>query len=135
MKKNLEYYQHYSNSHNHWKFKMLRSKLGWAAEGRFWALNNMIALSDNCLLDLNRKNLRATVINDLDMTEEEFNHFIIVLAADCELVIALDGIVTSEIVRDNLKEVMKQRERARGYKIKSHSKNENPAIHLLSKIK
>lgn len=135
MKKNLEYYQHYSNSHNHWKFKMLRSKLGWQAEGRFWALNNMIALSDNCLLDLNRKNLRATVINDLDMTEEEFNHFIKVLVADCELVISLDGIVTSEIVRDNLKEVMKNRERSKYYRVKSQSKNENSTLHLLNKIK
>lgn len=114
---------------------MLRSKLGWQAEGRFWALNNMIALSDNCLLDLNRKNLRATVINDLDMTEEEFNHFIKVLVADCELVISLDGIVTSEIVRDNLKEVMKNRERSKYYRVKSQSKNENSTLHLLNKIK
>lgn len=135
MKKNLEYYQHYSNSHNHWKFKMLRSKLGWQAEGRFWALNNMIALSDNCLLNLNRKNLRATVINDLDMTEEEFDHFMKVLVADCELVISLDGIVTSEIVRDNLKEVMKNRERSKYYRVKSQSKNENSTLHLLNKIK
>jgi hypothetical protein len=113
MKRNINYYQHYTDSHNHWKFKLLRSKLGWSGEGRFWALNNMIASADDCTLDLNRKNLKASVMFDLGMSQEEFDEFINVLTNECELILNLDGIITTEIVRDNLQEVMKQRERAR----------------------
>jgi hypothetical protein len=131
LKKTLEYYQHYSSSHNHWKFKLLRSKFGWAAEGRFWALNNMIALSDDCLLDLNRKNLKATVMSDLQLSEDEFDNFISVLVKDCELLISLDGAVTNEILRTNLAEVMKQRERMKERRTKSVQDN----LHLLSKFK
>lgn len=135
MKRNINYYQHFVDSHNHWKFKLLRSKLGWAAEGRFWALNNMIASSDDCVLDLNRKNLRATVISDLGLKEDEFDEFLRVLIDDCELLISLDGSLTTEIVRDNLKEVMKQRERMRERRAKAQSKNDNSTLQLLSKFK
>ena len=43
MKNNLEYYQHFTDSHNHPKFKMFRVKYGWAgddlpADGRQLAL-------------------------------------------------------------------------------------------------
>ncbi len=123
MKRNINYYQHYTDSHNHWKFKLLRSKLGWSGEGRFWALNNMIASADDCTLDLNRKNLKASVMFDLGMSQEEFDEFINVLTNECELILNLDGIITTEIVRDNLQEVMKQRERARLNK--KHLKNQS----------
>lgn len=123
MKRNINYYQHYTDSHNHWKFKLLRSKLGWSGEGRFWALNNMIASADDCTLDLNRKNLKASVMFDLGMSQEEFGEFINVLTNECELILNLDGIITTEIVRDNLQEVMKQRERARLNK--KHLKNQS----------
>lgn len=113
MKKNINYYQHYTDSHNHWKFKLLRSKFGWEGEGRFWALNNMIAASDECTIDLNRKNLKTSVMFDLNLSEAEFDNFINFLSNECELIINLDGIITTETVRDNLREVMKQRERAR----------------------
>lgn len=133
MKKSLEYYQHYSSSHNHWKFKLLRSKLGWAAEGRFWALNNMIALSDDCLLDLNRKNLKATVMSDLQLSEEEFEDFLGILVKDCELLISLDGAVTNDTLRTNLAEVMKQRERAKDRR--SSKTNDQESLQFLSKFK
>ena len=125
MKKTLEYYQHYSSSHNHWKFRLLRSKLGWSAEGRFWALNNMIALSDDCLLDLNRKNLKATVMSDLQLSEQEFENFISVLVKDCELLISLDGAVTNETLRTNLAEVMKQRERMKEKRLAKPADQDN----------
>lgn len=135
MKKTLDYYQHYTNSHSHWKFRLLRTKLGWAGEGRFWALNNMIALSDDCILDINRKNLRATVISDLGMDEKSFNEFIQILTNDCELIINLDGKVTTEIVRENLKEVMKNRLRAKENRTQSQSNNKNSTLNLLSNFK
>ena len=125
MKNNLTYYQHYVDSHNHWKFKLLRSTLGWSAEGRFWAFNNMIASSDDCILKLNKKAIRACVINDLGMNEEEFEKFITVLSNECELIINLDGNVTTETVRDNLKTVLKEREAARARKLKKSSQYDN----------
>jgi len=97
--------------------------MGWSAEGRFWALNNMIAQSDECILNLNRKNLKATVMSDLGLKEDEFIEFISVLKNDCELVIDLDGRITTETVRENLKEVMKEREAARLRKLKSQSQS------------
>lgn len=83
----------------------------------------MIASADDCTLDLNRKNLKASVMFDLGMSQEEFDEFINVLTNECELILNLDGIITTEIVRDNLQEVMKQRERARLNK--KHLKNQS----------
>ena len=60
---------------------------------------------------------------DLGMSQEEFDEFINVLTNECELILNLDGIITTEIVRDNLQEVMKQRERARLNK--KHLKNQS----------
>ena len=132
MKKNINYYQHFADSHNHWKFKLLRSKLGWSGEGRFWALNNMIAASDDCTIDLNRKNLKASVMLDLGLSVEEFDEFIKILSDECELILNLDGIITTEIVRDNLREVMKERERARLNKkhVKPQSDNKTQNLRI-----
>ena len=135
MKNNLTYYQHYVNSHAHWKFKLLRSKLGWEGEGRFWALNNMIGDSENCILKLNKKPLKASVITDLGMTEKEFDEFLKILSQECELIIWLDGSITTEIVRENLKKVMKERDAARIRKLKNKSQydNEPPLFSLSAK--
>ncbi len=113
MKKNITYYPHYIDSHNHWKFKLLRSLLGWEAEGKFWTLNNMIAASENCILKLSKKQIRAAVMNDLSLSSEQFERFITVLTHECELIINLDGSITTDVVRDSLHLVMKDREEAR----------------------
>ena len=55
MKKNIEYYRHFSGADQHPKFEMLRAKYGWSGDGKFWALNNRIALASNCILDLSKK--------------------------------------------------------------------------------
>jgi len=125
MKNNLAFYSHYVDSHNHWKFKLLRSLLGWEAEGRFWALNNMIAASDQCILKINKKNIRACVISDLGMDENSFTEFLNILTNDCELLINLDGSITTELVRDSLKLVMKEREAARIRKKQSMNQSKN----------
>lgn len=134
MKNNLTYYQHYCDSHNHWKFKLLRSTLGWSAEGRFWALNNMIANSSGCILKLYNKKIRACVMSELNFTEDEFNNFIKVLTKDCELIINIDGSITTEIVRDNLREVNKQREAARKRKQRLQEGKNNNKENTLSRI-
>lgn len=125
MKNNIEYYCHYANSHNHPKFKLLRLKYGWAGEGRFWALNNIIAGSDNCILNLNKKYVIASVSSDLGMSIEEFQEFISYLSKECELLIDIDGNVSTENVRETFKEVMKQRVRNKENREKAIlSKNE-----------
>ena len=121
MKNNLNYYTHYANSHNHWKFKLLRSKYGWAGEGRFWALNNMIADSDQCTLNLARKNIKATVANDLNFTLQELDEFITFLVQDAELIKVIGHLYYTENVRDDYQKVLKEREAARARKIKSSS--------------
>jgi hypothetical protein len=121
MKKNISFYSHYVNAHNHWKFKLLRNKYGWEAEGKFWALNNMIGNSDQCLLNLNKKNIRNSVAADLDFTLDEFDEWINFLEKECELIISLDGQIYTEIVREDYKRVMKEREAARIRKAKSQN--------------
>ena len=79
----------------------------------FWALNNMIAASDNCALKISKKQIRAAVMNDLSLSSEEFERFITILTHECELIINLDGYITKDIVRDSLQLVMKDREEAR----------------------
>jgi uncharacterized protein YxjI len=118
LKRNITYYPHYVDSHNHWKFKLLRSPLGWEAEGKFWALNNMIAASENCVLKLSKKQIRAAVMNDLSLSSEQFERFITILTHECELIIDLDGCITTDIVRDSLQLVMKDREESRKRKQK-----------------
>lgn len=133
MKRNITYYNHYVNSHHHWKFKLLRSSYGWSGEGKFWALNNMIADADQCVLNLNKKNIRISVAADLDFSIEEFNRWIDFLVKDCELIKSLDGQIYTEIVRDNYTFVMKEREAARRRKLKSSPELQSNALKLLSK--
>ena len=90
---------------------MLRSKYGWEGEGRFWALNNLIGSAENCILDLNKKAVQVSIADELDYSVEVLMEFIQFLAEECELVISLDNKLTTEMVRENLKEVMKQRKR------------------------
>lgn len=47
------------------------------------------------------------------MSEEEFENFISILTSQCELLINIDGSITTDIVRENFKEVMKERTRAK----------------------
>lgn len=119
MKKNLAFYSHYCNSHNHWKFKLLRSKFGWAGEGKFWALNNMIGDSENCILNLNKKNIKASIAADLQFSLSELDEYIDFLITECELIKSLDGQIYTKQVRDDYTRVMKEREAARLRKLKS----------------
>ena len=130
MKKNIAWYDHSSSSHVHWKFKLLRSKFGWEGEGRFWALNNIIAQSDDCLLDLNRKNLFVSVSSDLGLTADEFKEYLDFLINECELLIDLDGRVTNDTLRESLFKVMKSRERARAKKQESSQNKSTGGLNI-----
>ena len=119
MKKNLVYYQHYTNSHQNPKFILLRSKYGWAGEGKFRALNNMAADSDHCHLDISKDYKVAAYAEVLGFTVLEFKQFVYYLVNECELFHKIGDIhITNEILQENISEVMKKREASRKRKEK-----------------
>jgi len=113
MKKNLDYYQHDANSHNHPKFKMLRLRYKWEGEGKFWALNNMVAKSESCKLNLNKGYNKAIIASDLDFNMEEFDEFLKYLAKDCKLIKMKGGVITTETTQENYERVHGDRVEAR----------------------
>ena len=88
---------------------------GWAAEGRFWALNNMIAISDNCKLDLTKKRNIGVIADELSLSSPELLDYLAVLTSeDVELLQETEpGIYTTKIVQETLESVMEDRERSR----------------------
>ena len=113
MKNNLSYYRHQADAHNHPKFKMLRAKYGWAGEGKFWALNNMIAKAENCKLDLNEKFLRGAACGDLNFSFEELDEYISFLCNECKLIQYEDGVIFTNDTQDCLVDVSSDRISAR----------------------
>lgn len=91
MKNNISYYRHEVNSHEHWKFKTLRRKYKWDGEGKFWALNNMIAESENCILDLSDNDKLTAIATELDFDSKDFIEFIDYLVHTCKLVTIPNG--------------------------------------------
>ncbi len=124
MKNNIDYYQHFATSHEHPKFKLLRSEYGWAGEGMFWALNNEIAKSENCELDISRKFILANLLDLFRMTKEDFEKFLNFLVEECELIIRNGDIITTEIVQENFGKVIEKRKKNKSfYEKKSIQKN------------
>ena len=114
MKQNIEFYPHYATSDQHAKFKMLRVQFGWEGEGKFWALNNRIALSESCCLDISKKYNKAALASDLNFTLEKFDEFILFLKDDCELIKECEnGIITTDIIQETFVKVMQERGKAR----------------------
>lgn len=114
MKRNIEFYPHYSLADQHAKFKMLRVQFGWEGEGKFWALNNRIALSEECCLDISKKYNKAALANDLNFTLEKFDEFINFLNDECELIKKCgNGSITTDIIQETFAKVMGERGKAR----------------------
>ena len=109
MKENIEYYRHFSGADQHPKFEMLRAKYGWAGDGKFWALNNRIALASNCVLDLSKKYVKASIANALDFTLAEFDEFLIYLLEECDLIIQVESGITTNEVQENYVKVSEKR--------------------------
>jgi len=109
MKNNIDYYRHEANSHQHPKFKMLRVKYGWEGEGKFWALNNMIAQADNCELDLSKEYVRSTIAYDLGFSLTEFDEFITYLSDKCRLIHKNTNIITTDITQETLNHLSTKR--------------------------
>lgn len=120
MKTNLEWYPHRKDSHRHPKFKLLRTlygsgDLGWAMEGRFWALNNLIADSSECKLDISKTRNKAVVAEELGLPLTELETFISrLISPDVELLFEVEpGIYTTKKIADALENTLSERERSR----------------------
>jgi len=124
VKNNLEFYQHHVNAHNHWKFKALRREYartfknysdpdGWAGEGKFWALNNLIASEEGAMLDTSNEVLMLEISSDLCFSIEEFSAFIDILVNRCKLVRKFDHFLTTKRVQTIFTEVQGYREKER----------------------
>lgn len=113
MKNSINFYPHYTDSHEHWKFELLRAKYDWQGEGIFWALNNLIGKSEDTILDLNNKAKRASIAAKFKFNFDEFESYLQYLAVDCELIIYKDGLVTTHIVKNVMSEVLEKRRKER----------------------
>lgn len=83
----IKSFPHDVRSFQHWKFQALRKAYGWAGEGKFWALNCMIATSESCTLDLTEPDVREMLVSELGFgNEKELLWFITFLTSDeCRL--------------------------------------------------
>ena len=111
MKTNIKHFQHDVDAPNSPKFKMLRSKYGWAGDGRFWALNCMIGNAENCTLDLNKEYVEASIAVDLNLTLEELREFLNFLSEKCKLIIMENGLIQTERTQEVLNFCNKERDR------------------------
>ncbi|PRY51502.1 uncharacterized protein DUF4373 [Arcticibacter pallidicorallinus] len=127
MKNNIDYYRHEANSHEHPKFKALRAKYGWAGEGQFWALNNIIGQSDGCKLDLNKGYNRLSIATDLGMSPDDFDQYISFLAEACHLISIEEGVISTDIVSETYRVVNEEREKDRARKELRMQKKAIPA--------
>ena len=99
----LPSFPHDSRAHKHWKFEKLRSRFGWAGEGRFWALNGIIAATDACCLDLGDVGVVAMLCHELGMEgQTDLEAFIAYLRDHCRLVRAEGQVITTGMVQDQL---------------------------------
>lgn len=131
MKFNLSYYQHFSDSHQQPQFKLLRAKYGWAGEGKYWALINTIASSDNCLLDISNPLSLGMYAVDLDFNYEEFIIFLDFLCSrDCGLLIRVENYVTTTELQEIFNTVMKERKASRERRLKSLVKQKDGTYKL-----
>lgn len=116
MKNNISYYPHKTNSNNHWKFKTLRKKFGWAGEGKFWALHNIICDSEHCFLLLEDEEKFLSIAADIDLTSDELNSFLEFLIDKCKLLLKIENKITTDTAQETLHEVMTKRKYQRNWK-------------------
>lgn len=112
MKRNLDYYSHDCTSHTERGFRYLRSKYGWAGEGKFYALKNLIGNSDGCKLDLTEEFDIGYYADILDFKLDEFKEYLEFIEKKCKLIKRVDNFIIIDDLLENLAQVMKGRKYA-----------------------
>jgi hypothetical protein len=139
MKSNINFYRHDIDSHADPKFRFIRSKFGWAGEGRFWALNNLIAGADQCWLDLRTPKKRKETCLELEMTDEELVAFIEFLRDDVDILVRAkesELIVTTARIQEVFERVERDRGRKRaGFQPRSQKSEDVGRGGLPSEVK
>lgn len=109
-------FPHAADSFKHRKFQNLRKVYGWEGEGRFWALNGIIASSPQCQLRDNDGTLWDQISGELDMTVDALRSFIDFLASpDCRLLRRTGDAFTTQAVVDSLREKERRAASNRNY--------------------
>lgn len=123
MKDNIAFFSHYSDAIDNPKNQALIAEYGFEGYGRFWALNEFIGKASNCKLDISKKRNKAAIANKLQLSIQEFDHFIEFLADDeeCGLLKIEDGFIWTEQTQEDLGRAMSSREAA----AKQRNKNKN----------
>lgn len=123
IRNNILSFDHDCDAFEHPKFLALRSRYGWEGDGRFWALNGMIARSDGARLDLSRYFVKAGVMQKLGMTETEFDQFIAFLSDpdSCGLIDNEGGILSTDRTQLELQAASRSREFERDRKERTRS--------------
>lgn len=118
MKTHLVYFKHYTNSFSSPKIEKLFSNYKDIEEslaylGRYWALLEIIASNDNCILDLTDKINVNSYAKKLFLSLNEFEKFILTLK-DLKLIkeVGQNKFTTSEI-EESFEQVSNEREKAR----------------------
>ena len=135
LKDNILFFSHDADSPNNWKFAALHlhypGEKGWAMEGRFWALNCMIADAEACRLDLGRRGVEIDTARRLGISVEELREFIGFLSDKeaCDLLNKVDGVVWTDRCQEELERVRKSRKHDRDRKGPDipDGKQDNPA--------
>lgn len=137
IKDNIMFFSHDANASRHWKFNSLRNhyaEKGWAMEGRYWALNGMIAESEGCRLDLSRAAIRLNTANILDLSLQELDDFVHFLTDhdSCDLLNSEGGIVWTDRCDEELNSARKARESDRRRKGEYSERNPTGKTSILA---
>lgn len=126
MKNDLPFFSHDNDARNNLKMKALRARYGWTGYGQFWALNEAIAASPACRLDISRKVIRAGVACELGLTPDGFDDFLTFLSDpdECGLIVYEDGIVTTDRTQEDYERIAPEREKARARYIRKATSGE-----------
>ncbi|MEX2444485.1 MAG: Lin1244/Lin1753 domain-containing protein [Alkalispirochaeta sp.] len=129
MKNNIDYFTHYTRASRNRKFKALRARYGYEGQGRFWHLNEIIAESDNCRLDLADDLAFDSLADDLSMRTQDLQEFLTFLEERCRLIQRDEsGAVTTEQVQEDLLRVMQTREAAQKRREKRQGSGNPPPV-------
>ena len=127
MKNNLPWFSHYNSTHNEPEMQALLAEYGFEGYGRFWVLCEKIAASPDVFLDISSRVIKLTVARTLGLSAEDFDGFIGFLSApDIGLIKLENGIISSDQLQKDYKQVATKRKTERDNYNKNNPTTESP---------